>query len=72
MHMRRKAAVDLTSTDRQLFSKLPTGDVHVDSEMHLVWKYIYNNKYSSIPETWIEPLRLFDEELTRVVASLHC
>jgi len=66
-HMRFKMKIDRKLTDRELFEKMPLGDVWVDAKMHLVWKYIYSSKYVTIPSSWESAMRQFDSELTAAV-----
>ena len=69
-HMRFKMKIDRKLTDRELFEKMPLGDVWVDAKMHLVWKYIYSSKYVTIPSSWESAMRQFDSELTAAVTKL--
>ena len=70
-HMRHRLNIDLTKTDRELFESLPLGDVWIDGKMHLVWKYIYTSKHVSIPSSWENAMKRFDDELTKRAAQLH-
>lgn len=69
--MRHRLKIDPKKTDRELFESLPLGDVWVDGKMHLVWKYIYTSKYVSIPASWENAMKIFDDELTKRAAQLH-
>ena len=66
-HMRHRLEVDLSKTDRELFEKLPLGDCWVDGQLQSVWKYLWQSKYVTIPNSWIGAMRKFDQELTKTV-----
>ena len=69
--MRHRLKIDPTKTDRELFESLPLGDVWIDGKMHLVWKYMYTSKHVSIPASWENAMKIFDDELTKRAAQLH-
>lgn len=71
-HMRHRLPVDLTCSDRRLFESMEIGDVWIDGKMHLVWDYIYRSKHVKIPPSWQNAIEQFNDELTRLVPSLHC
>ena len=69
--MRHRLNIDPTKTDRELFESLPLGDPWIDGKMHMVWKYIYTSKHVSIPPSWENAMKKFDDELTKKAAQLH-
>ena len=69
-HLRHRPSVDPLKSDRELFASLPLGDPWVESGIHHVFKYLWNCKYVSIPDSWLDTMKQFNAELTQVVPRL--
>ncbi len=65
--MRQKVVINTTATDRELFEKLPLGDVWSEAEVIQVWAYLYRNSHLKIPDSWQETLSNFNRELMDIV-----
>lgn len=59
--------MDPSMSDRAIFDRMDLGDIWLDSGIHRIWKYIYNNKYLCIPDSWLDSIRDFDQKLTSAV-----
>lgn len=69
-HLRHRGHVNPALSDREVFERAPLGDPWVDAGMQHVWKYLWKCKHVDIPDSWIQAMRDFDKELTRVVPRL--
>jgi len=65
--LRHKANVNTRLTDRELFQQAPLQDPWIDAGLLDVWKYLWKCKYVKIPDSWLETMKEFDMEVTRVV-----
>ena len=64
--MRHKNPVDNKKTDRELWQQMPMGDVWLDSEIHKVWFYLMGNRHLSIPDSWLESIMDFHQQLSKL------
>ena len=65
--LRKKEFIDPALSDRNIFERMPLGDVWLESKMHLAWGYIYNNKHMVVPPSWQSAIETFNKELLEKV-----
>lgn len=65
--LRQKVIIDPRLSDKMIFAQMELGDTWIDSGIHMIWKYIYSNKHLRIPDSWVDCIRDFDNELTKTV-----
>ncbi len=70
-HMRHKYPVSMSLSDKELFDQMEILDPWVDASMCECWKYLYNNKYLKIPDSWSSTMAKFDKDLTNLVPWLQ-
>ena len=61
--LRRKWAVDLKLSDRELFEKYPMQDLFLDGKLHECFFYVYNHEALRIPDSWVDTMATFHREL---------
>ena len=64
--MRHKLPVDMTKSDKDLWSQLPLSDIWLDAGLHNVWSYLLANKNLQIPDSWQDAIYTFDRELSNL------
>lgn len=69
--LRHKATLNTRLTDRELFQQAPLQDPWIDAGLLDVWKYLWECKYVKIPDSWLETMKEFDAEVTRIVPYLN-
>lgn len=67
--MRQKIILNSTSTDRELFVNLPTGDIWPEAEVVQVWTYLYNNRHLKVPDSWQRTLADFHQTVMDAVLA---
>ena len=70
-HLRSKAHIDLTLSDRALFEQMQVGDLWLDGRLPAVWAYIYRSKHVTIPPSWENAMKEFDLAVTQLVPHLY-
>ena len=60
--MRQKISLDPRSTDVELFSQQPLGDVWGDAELISIYQYL--RRGARIPDSWDAAIAKFDNELS--------
>ena len=70
-HLRHRATVDPTLTDRQLFSRMELGDPWLDAQLYQVFRYLYDCDSVEIPASWSTTMKRFNDELTQLAPNLH-
>ena len=70
-HLRSKAHVDLTLSDRALFEQMQVGDLWLDGRLPAVWAYLYGSKHVTIPPSWENAMKEFDLAVTQQVPHLY-
>ena len=61
--LRHKNCVDLSKSDREIFSDMGLGDVWADANLANVYFYARQNKWLVIPDSWVATIEEFDKEL---------
>lgn len=62
--LRQKLKINPRKSDREIFHEMELGDIWLDAGLHMVWKYVFNNKHIRIPDSWADTMAQFDKELT--------
>ena len=68
--LRHKWPVDLSKSDKDLWSEMPIGDIWLDGEVHKVWFYLMTNKHLKIPDSWFQSVMSFHNELSALESWL--
>ena len=58
---------DMKRSDREVFHSLPLNDVWHDAELIPVWVYLYKHPKTSIPDSWLDEMATFHEEMMKQV-----
>ena len=69
--LRNKNVVEPGLSDRELFERMPLGDVWSDANIADVYFYARSNPHLEIPDTWRSTIAIFDQELDTRVPVLH-
>ena len=62
-HLRQKREINLDLSDKELFCRLPLGDLWQDADLVAVYKYLRNSEQTAVPSSWQEVFDELDLEL---------
>lgn len=62
-HLRQKKEINLSLSDKELFCRLPLGDLWQDADLVSVYKYLRNSEKTAVPSSWQEVFDELDSEL---------
>lgn len=62
---RNKVTLDDGRSDRELFGRMPTGDLWDDAEMQSIYLYLLESSKTIIPDSWRDVMMEFTREVKR-------
>ena len=60
---RKVKAYDRKQSDREVFQAMSLGDPWHDAELISVWCYLYEDEKTRVPDSWVQTMADFHEEL---------
>ena len=67
--LRRKFALDLDLTDKELFEGYPLKDLFMDGKLHECFFYMYQHSSLQIPDSWVDTMANFNRDLQLAVTQ---
>lgn len=64
--LRQKQEVDTGLSDKEIFQRMPLGDLWPDANLVEVYRYVRAHRRSAVPSSWVSVLEELDAELDRV------
>ena len=52
-------------SDKDLWTEMELDDLCMDGKIHQVWQYLYQNRHLHVPDSWLEAISSFNDELCR-------
>ena len=66
---RRKYDANIKSSDKELFSRMPMKDPWHDADMTTVFSYMLHHPKTTVPDSWLQTMLLFERELLGTCAD---